>query len=65
MFIQRPPIPTVHKKELIIILLNLGKMFQIVKTRLTETMNKRIRFCKVIFSKLFSRLIIDLKTTFA
>ena len=34
MFIQRPQIPIVPKKQLIIILLHLGKMSQIVKTRL-------------------------------
>ena len=34
MFIQRPQIPTIPKKELIINLLCLGKMYQVVKTRL-------------------------------
>ena len=49
MFIQRLQIPTVPKKELIIILPSLGKIFQIVKTRLTKTMrvisqtNNRLR----------------------
>ena len=40
MFIQRPQIPNVPKKELIIILRYLSKISQIVKTRLTRTMNK-------------------------
>ena len=40
MLIQRSQTPTVPKNELIIILLYLGKMSQIVKTRLTKTMNK-------------------------
>ena len=39
--------PTVSKKGLMIILLYLGKMSQIVKTRLTKTMNKDMRFCKL------------------
>ena len=38
-FIQRPQIPTVPKKELIIILPYLGKMSQIVKARITKNMN--------------------------
>ena len=51
MFIQRPQISTVPKKELKIISLHLGKMFQIVKTSPTKTMNKHIKFCqlRVIF----------------
>ena len=40
MFIQRPQIPTGPKKELKISLPYLGRMYQIVKTRLTKTMNK-------------------------
>ena len=47
MFIQRLQIPTVLKKEIIIILPYLGKMSQIVKTRLTKTMNKHMKFCKL------------------
>ena len=47
MFIQRLQIPTVPKKELIIVLPYLGKMSQIVKTRLTKTMNKHMKFCKL------------------
>ena len=47
MFIQRLQIPIVPKKELIIILPYLGKMSQIVKTRLTKTMNKYMKFCKL------------------
>ena len=47
MFIQRPQILTVPKKELKIILPYLGKMSQIVKTRLTKTMNKHMKFCKL------------------
>ena len=46
-FIQRLQISTVSKKELIIILPYLDKMSQIVKTRLTETMNKHMQFCKL------------------
>ena len=47
MFIQRLQIPTVPKKELIIILPYLGKMSQIVKTRLTKIMNKHMKFYKL------------------
>ena len=47
MFIQSLQIPSVPKKELIIILPYLGKMSQIVKYRLTKTMNKHIKFCKL------------------
>ena len=47
MLIQRSQTPTVPKNELIIILLYLGKMSQIVKTRLTKTMNKHMKFCKL------------------
>ena len=61
MFIQRLQIPTVPKKELIIILQYLGKLSQIVKTRLTKIMNKHMKFCKL---RVFSKLIIDLETTF-
>ena len=46
-FIQRLQIPTVPKKELIITLPYLGKVSQIVKTRLTKTMNKNMKFCKL------------------
>ena len=47
MFIQRSQIPTVLEKELIIILLYLGKISQIVKIRLTKIMIKHIKFCKL------------------
>ena len=47
MFIQRLQIPSVPKKELRITLPYLGKMSQIVKTRLTKTMNKHMKFCKL------------------
>ena len=47
MFIQRLQIPTAPKKELIIILPCLSKMSQIVKYRLTKTMNKHMKFCKL------------------
>ena len=47
MFIQRLQIPTVPKNELIVILPYLGEMSQIVKTRLTKTMNKHMKFCKL------------------
>ena len=40
-------IPTVPKKELLIILPYIGKMPQIAKTRLTKTMNKHMKFCKL------------------
>ena len=51
LFIQRLQIPCVPKKELRITLPYLGKMSQIVKTRLTKTINKHMKFCKfrVIF----------------
>ena len=44
MFIQRLQIPTVPKKELIIILPYLGKMSEIVKTRLCKTINKHMSY---------------------
>ena len=47
MFTQRSQIPTVLEKELIIILLYLGKISQIVKIRLTKIMIKHIKFCKL------------------
>ena len=46
-FIQRLQIPSVPKEELIITLPYLGKMSQIVKTRLIKTMNKHMKFCKL------------------
>ena len=52
-------IPSVLKKELRITLPYLGKMSQIVKTRLTKTMNKHMNW------ELFSKLIIDLEATFS
>ena len=54
MFIQRLQPPTASKNELVITLPYLGKMSQIVKTRLTENMNKHMKFCKL-------KVIIDLK----
>ena len=47
MFIQRLQIPSVPKIELRITLPYLGKMSQIVKTRLTKTLNKHMKFCKL------------------
>ena len=47
MFIQRLQIPSVPKKELRITLSCLGKMSQVVKSRLTKTMNKHLKFCKL------------------
>ena len=47
MFIQRLQIPSVTKKELIITLPYLVKLPQIVKARLTKTMNKHMKFCKL------------------
>ena len=47
MFIQKLQISTVSKKQLIIILPYLGKISQIVKARLTKTMNKHMKFCKL------------------
>ena len=47
MFIQRLQIPSVTKKELIITLPYLVKLSQIVKTRLTKTMTKHMKSCKV------------------
>ena len=45
--IIRLQIASVPKKELIITLPYLSKMSQIVKTRLTKTMNKDMKFCKL------------------
>ena len=47
MLIQRLQIPSVPKKELRITLPYLGKMSQIVKTRLTKTSKKHMKFCKL------------------
>ena len=47
MYIQTPKVPYVPKKELIIILPYLGNMSQIVKTKLTKTMSKHMKFCKL------------------
>ena len=47
MYIQTPKVPSVSKKELIIILPYLGNMSQIVKTKLTKTMSKHMKFCKL------------------
>ena len=47
MLIQKLQIPSVPKKELVITLPYLGKMSKIGKTRLTKTMNKDIKFCKL------------------
>ena len=47
MFIERLQIPTAPKKDFIITLAYLGKMSQIVKTRLTKTMNKHLKFRKL------------------
>ena len=46
-YIQTSKVPSVPKKELIIILPYLGNMSQIVKTKLTETMSKHMKFCKL------------------
>ena len=46
-YIQTPKVPSVPKKELIIILPYLGNMSQIVKTKLTKTMSKHMKFCKL------------------
>ena len=42
-----PKVPSVRKKELIIILPYLGNMSQIVKTKLTKTVSKYMKFCKL------------------
>ena len=47
MFIQRLQTPTVPRKELTVILPYLSQMSQIVKTRLTKTMSKHMKFCKL------------------
>ena len=47
MLIQKLQIPSVPKKELVLTLPYLGKMSKIGKTRLTKTMNKDIKFCKL------------------
>ena len=46
-YIQTPKVPSVPKKELIIILPYLGNMSQIVKTKLTKARSKRMKFCKL------------------
>ena len=46
MYIQTPKVPSVPKKELIIILPYLGNMSQIVKTKLTKNLSKHMKFCK-------------------
>ena len=47
MYIQTPKVPSVPEKERMIILPYLGNMSQIVKTRLTKTMSKNMKFCKL------------------
>ena len=47
MYIQMSKVLSVPKKEFIIILPYLGKMSQIVKIKLTKTMSKHIKFCKL------------------
>ena len=47
MYIQTPKVPSVPEKELMIILPYLGNMSQIVKTRLTKTVSKHMKFCKL------------------
>ena len=49
MFIQKPQIAGVPKKEFIIILQYLGNMPQIVKTRLTNAVSKHMKFFKLSF----------------
>ena len=61
MFIQRLQTSTASKNELVITLPYLGKMSQIVKARLTETMNKHMKFCKL---KVIFQTNNRLKTTF-
>ena len=46
-YIQTPKVPSVPRKELIIILPYLGNMSQIVKTKLTKTMSKHMKFRKL------------------
>ena len=47
MYIQTPKVPYVPKKELIIILPYLSNISQIVKIKLTKTMLKHMKFCKL------------------
>ena len=47
MYIQTPKVLSMPKKELIIILPYLGNMSQIVKTKLTKTTSKHMKFCKL------------------
>ena len=47
MCIQTPKVLSVPEKEFIIILPYLGNMSQIVKTKLTKTMSKHMKFCKL------------------
>ena len=61
MFIRRSQIPTVPKKELIIIFLYLGKMSCIVKTRLRLW----ISTWNFVHWELFSKLMIHSETIFA
>ena len=61
MYIQTPKVLSLPKKELVIILPYFGNMSQIVKIKLTKTMSKHMKFCKL---RVFSRLITDLKITF-
>ena len=42
-----PKVPSVPKKELIIILPYLGNMSQIVKTKLTKTTSEHMKRCKL------------------
>ena len=61
MYIQTPKVPSMPKKELIIILLYLSNMSQIVKTKLTKTMSKHMKFCKL---RVVFQTKTDLKSTF-
>ena len=57
MFIQRLQTHTVPRKELTVILPYLSQMSQIVKTRLTKTMSKHMKFCKLrVFFQTNNRL---------
>ena len=48
-FITKPQVATVLKKELSIILPYLGNFSDVIKKRLTKTINKHLKFCKIRF----------------
>ena len=56
LYIKKPVILTVPKKQLYLLLPFLGKMSTLVKFGLAKSLHKRLPFCKVkIFIKTFNR----------